>query len=577
MGQFDQSITLYRHLLDGRPVDDRLRAKAVKDLSRAYIEIGSPDAAIEVLTSTRRVLHDLDGDGRVAIADMLEIDRLLARVLLSSGRAEEAQQILEAAMTRAEDAFGLAHPTTQGIADELTQVFLEQGRAQLALKLLERSMESAPQAVRSRADASHVRIAESVVDRLRDTYAHAIGDTYAQAKGRAPSDEEKRDLWTVGRLMYEVSLPLLDRIQPAWGISGDPDSAEAAALIERLADSYRRLPWPQYAPHALGAIRCEALAQSKRDTAEGFTEAQTFHEHARNRYVDFKAALGRADKKYRIALDETFLQLGLAEVGTACRHAERIIGRWSEGVDDASWDDRSQEIWIPELFGDLTHGAETGERVLKLVAEIDHDYGLVSVVDEDRMARVTAYRNPGIMTARAILLLISLCDDMATMIGVSPAPDGGWEEVQQGYLRRFERAYQQIGHETAGDVPFALAHTRSLVQLRLHYALIAANRSLPVVGPSEDVECLGMNPLDDAAIAAMSAWLSEGGHDANVIGSATMPRFVRSAERTARRHQIRPGYLDWRRQWPELDRYHREAGRRDHLERVFAQVADDLA
>jgi hypothetical protein len=65
-----------------------------------------------------------------------------------------------------------------------------------------------------------------------------------------------------------------------------------------------------------------------------------------------------------VALDEVFLQLALAETGTACRTAERVIGRWAEGITAGDWTLQHETHWTQRLFRQLAEGVEVGERAL---------------------------------------------------------------------------------------------------------------------------------------------------------------------------------------------------------------------
>jgi hypothetical protein len=86
------------------------------------------------------------------------------------------------------------------------------------------------------------------------------------------------------------------------------------------------------------------------------------------------------------------------------------------------------------------------------------------------------------------------------------------------------------------------------------------------------VPCLAANPLDEAAVKATSACLAEKTADgrqrgdANVIGSAVMPAFIRSVEACRAVYGVDHGYREWRQRWFDLDRYASEPDRRDRVE-----------
>jgi hypothetical protein len=59
--------------------------------------------------------------------------------------------------------------------------------------------------------------------------------------------------------------------------------------------------------------------------------------------------------------------------------------------------------------------------------------------------------------------------------------------------------------------------------------------------------------------------------DANVIGSATKPGFIRSVETCrAAAGAAADGYVRWRRDWPMLDRYESEPGRAQRVEQALS-------
>ena len=64
--------------------------------------------------------------------------------------------------------------------------------------------------------------------------------------------------------------------------------------------------------------------------------------------------------------------------------------------------------------------------------------------------------------------------------------------------------------------------------------------------------------------------------DANVIGSATMPAFIRSVESCRAAVGVHSGYREWRWRWWGLDRYPDEEGRRARVEKAFAAAGPAL-
>ena len=155
-----------------------------------------------------------------------------------------------------------------------------------------------------------------------------------------PSEPLRELLPLMGWLIYEASLDRLWDVETGFDAlpAGRREKSEiAAGLIRRLANAARRLVWPEFAGRALGAIRAEALVASKLDTEEGFDTAWILHDEADQKYLSFKDTFGNNPQRaaFVVLLDEVFLQLALGETGTACRTAERVIGRWAEDFTQA--------------------------------------------------------------------------------------------------------------------------------------------------------------------------------------------------------------------------------------------------
>lgn len=386
----------------------------------------------------------------------------------------------------------------------------------------------------------------------------------------------------MGWLLYEVSLMSLWEVTPGFeSLTGEARrSARAAAdLIARAADAARSLPWPEFAPRALGAIRAQALAESKRDTESGYDEAWILHQEARTKHASYTDShAGSPDRdRYLLDLDEVLLQIALAEAGTACRTAERVIGRWTEGLDDDDppWTDDDSARWTQRMFSQLVDGVAIGGRALDVADRIRQRWGFVHQVDERRLALSTAYQNPGIMTARAILLVLSMSPEMEAL-GRKPGNHETWPELRADLLARFEETYRRIElpvlDVSGGPVPLLAAHQGKIVQLRLHLALLVPGYRLPSALAFDP--CVERAELDDDAVEALSGWLAHvgddrSGWDANVIGCATKPSFVASVEACRRAVGRADGYREWRRRWYVLDRYAGEPGRRQRVERVL--------
>lgn len=398
-----------------------------------------------------------------------------------------------------------------------------------------------------------------------------------------PPDDLLELLPLMGWLLFEVSLAALWQIPAAYEALTGRQRAQcdaAVELIERAADAARSLPWPEFAPRALGAIRAQAITASKRDTETGYDDAWILHEEARRKHASFLDSHpdDPANERFVRDLNEVFLQLALAETGTACRTAERVLSRWVEELDAGSWTEDDSPRWTQRMYRELSDGVALGLRALDVANGIEQRWGFTHQVNEERIALPTSYRLPAVMTARAILLLLSMGPEMEAL---GRRPDNGldsWAAAQTDLLRQFTQVYRYIErpvvHQDGEPWQMDEDHARSVVQLRLHLALLVPGYDFPTALTFH--RCLELNPLNDDAVEAMSHWLAETADtgrrrgDANVIGSVTKPSFIRSVEAVRNSHLgDAGGYRAWRRQWLNLDRYHAEPGRPDRVAAVL--------
>ena len=398
-----------------------------------------------------------------------------------------------------------------------------------------------------------------------------------------PPDELAERLPLMGWLLLEASLKLLWIVKVDFESLAGPDgeaSRAKAALIVRLADAARRLPWPEFAPRALGAIRAQALVQSKRDVESGYDEAWILHEEARKKCSEYADSHGDSPERERFLLDfdEVLLQLALAETGTACRTAERVIGRWAEELEkpDPAWTELDSPRWTQRMFRELADGVAKGERALAVADKIGKGPGFAYRVTERRLALPTSLRNPAIMTCRALLLVYSMCPEMRDL-GRTPEGFSTWEEYQRDLLRRFDRAFahlrRPVRREDGSGWPLEEDHLRSMVQLCLHLALLTPGHRLEE--PLRVDATLTLEKLDEPAVEAICHWLAEpvGGKaqrgDANLIGSASKPSFIRSVEDCREDSGRSADYRRWRLDWFKLDRYAEHPGRRERIEQIM--------
>lgn len=342
-------------------------------------------------------------------------------------------------------------------------------------------------------------------------------------------------------------------------------------------------------PRALGALRALALAESKRDTDQGYDAAWTLHREAQKKYAEFGDSLGTGEgtRLLRLQLDEVFLQLALAETGTACRTAERVIARWSDPSDDPAPSDRSsaeesagpdrspaeERRWIQRMFRELTDGVAVGERAIDTACQIRDEFGFADQVDEHRLTRQTALQNPGIMTARAASLLLAIRPAMQRCGRSQPRQFESWELWEKDVLDRFTRAYAAIEEDVPGGSGMDQGFQRQLVHVRLNLALLKPGFDLPS-RRTDGPDCLALNPLDDAAVEAMSSWLGgpSGSGRERALGAATMPMFIWSLIRCRGLGPADQGYQTWRIRWFSLDQHSKEAGRLDRVRWALEQA-----
>jgi len=417
------------------------------------------------------------------------------------------------------------------------------------------------------ADPALVQRIQADVRRYRSMYA----DRREQLPF-APLDEL---IPLMGWVIYEATWDAVQKIPATLNEqAATPDDhrrGEAAlSRISELADVARFLPWPEFAPRALGAIRAQALAESKRDTEAGYDAAWVAHMEARRRHEEYRGshAPGPSRERFDRDLDEVLLQLNLAETGTACRTAERVISRWAE-----EFSDQSEQRWIERMFRELTTGVAVGEHAIDLGRQIKKQYGFVDKVTEQRLTLNTALQNPGIMTARAAGLLLALGPEMRRL-GLQPVGFSTWREWEEHVLSRFTKAYRAIEEPTVangGEAEVRGDLRRQVIHMRMNLALLKPGSSLPSALSFDP--CLRYETLDDEALEQLSAHLAgpEGSRgQERGIGAATMPAFISSVIACRSQGPDDRGYELWREKWFRLDRYADEPGRRKNVTEALA-------
>ncbi|RSM72196.1 hypothetical protein DMB66_06245 [Actinoplanes sp. ATCC 53533] len=411
-----------------------------------------------------------------------------------------------------------------------------------------------------------VPVDEALVVRIEQDTEECRDRLRAEPTSLPPADLRER-LPLLGWLIYETSLMLL------WSVKAEIDHLPAevqrasranADLITRLADVARSLPWPEFAPRALGAIRALALVDSKWNDYDG---AWLLHQEVRAKHQSYLDSLGddKANARFVLDLDEVLLQLALAETGTACRTAEETVGHWIEkwGGASVATERREADRWVLRMFRQLSEGAEVGELALGIADRIHAKHGFVEMITESRLIMRTGFRNPAIMTCRALLLMYSLCPAMQRL-GMLPPGHDTWPDFMSSLRRRFRigLAFLVRPAEKADHTPIPLLkdHARAIVQFCLHLALLTASETLDE--PLVVDETLTLRRLDDDAAQAMARWLaapSDKGDgvrgDASIVGCASMPHFIRSVEACRDDAGATANYQQWRKEWTVLDRY----------------------
>lgn len=404
---------------------------------------------------------------------------------------------------------------------------------------------------------------------LREVLAH-LRDVHSELNAaggpgaKVPPYEQVQELRFFGWALFEAALVAVNTVAPAYTYlpARDRDKAMSSVRdIAEIADLARATPWAEFSLRSLGALRSLALAYSKGDSADQYKAAWTTHEEVAD-LLDKRAdeiQSGRFDDSPHIIdlkrdLDEMWQQHDLSQTGTSCREPEYALCRWIERVKAGQFREDAQQELVTFLAHRLRGGIRDG---LSTISRGDHvytNYEILSQKDEKHLLGPTSMQNPGIMTARAYLLLIPMCPLMESYEHL-PFEGDDWASYTRQLIDGFIWAYGRIEQPYPGidneEVPFVQAHLRSLVQHRLFFRIICPNEPLPtllnerVLGGSLD--------LDD--VEDMSAWLSARGDDANVISSATLPEYIRGIEAIRAQSGVDHGYRDWRRRWPTLDRH----------------------
>jgi hypothetical protein len=402
--------------------------------------------------------------------------------------------------------------------------------------------------------------------------AHADLRAHDLANATVPPDELVEELRYFGWALFEAALVAINKVTAAYVYLTGPkkeQSERAVAHIAELADMARGTPWPEFSLRGLGALRSLALAYSKQDSIPGYKRAWTAHtelESLLDRRTDeiesgrFSGSPHHVDLKRD--LDEMWEQHYLSKTGTSCREPEYLLCRWAERVKAGDFRDEEQTDIVAVLAHRLRIGIMSGEATIESADHVYNTHEFTPGKDSKRLLGPTSMQNPGIMAARAYLLLIPMCPLMESYEH-RPFEGDTWDAYARILVAGFKGAYARIEHPYPGieneEVPFIKAHLRSLVQLRLAFRILCPDQQLPTI---LDENILG-GSLDLDDVEDMSAWLEAREDDANVISSATMPAYIVGIEQTRAKVGVTSGYRSWRRRWPALDRFGGEPGRGD--------------
>ncbi|GAA4758649.1 hypothetical protein [Gordonia alkaliphila] len=414
---------------------------------------------------------------------------------------------------------------------------------------------------------------------IRESYDHVRRVSFEMTDAAeinelvVPPDELVVELRLLGWAIYEATRVAVNDIKPAYAALERAEQEVSLAAVEQikeLAHLAQTLPWPEFSLRALGAVRCLALAHSKKDTVDGYVDAWLIHEALDKlvtRRTDEINSGVWSDSPHQPDLKGDAYELAeqhhLAQAGTACREPELDLCRWVEWVESGLRDDDDQDETIIRLSLRLQLGIMSGERAMDLVDTVVDEYEIPANKDEKRLLGPNSKQNPAIMTARAYLLLLPMCPRLADYELPPPGEVEGWDEYTQELIRGFEKAYAQIEeahprlltHSRSLDP----AHLRSIIQLRLTYLLLFPGRRLGTeLAAAEVGEGCDLDDLD-----SLSAWLAGQRADANVIGSVNMPEYLLGIDELRGDEE----YRVWRERWPMLDRFGDEPGRDERWRR----------
>ncbi len=408
-----------------------------------------------------------------------------------------------------------------------------------------------------------------------------LGERRKQSTERLPDESVAHRVRLVGALLYDGAQEINDYLDPDFEAFDDLEKREAARelldKLVRLCVTAQALPWPEFGLRAIGAIRGEALGHSKSDTEQGYDNAWSAHQRAADKlqaHVDEINSGFFADSDYLPQLKQDVIeieqQIQLSETGTSCRQAEFILNKWDERVEQGIFaaDDDVDEM--ARLALQLQVGITSGSRSLHLVNHFEETYGLAPKKTLYNLLTHSSLQNPGIMTARAYLLLIPMCPVLEADGRRPPVPeDISWEQYHDQLLSNFYTSYAQIErHPANSEQSFISRHTRSIAQIRLNFGVLFPGSELPTVlnpadGPWQTV-------VSTENIEQLAKWLADRDFDGNIIGTANMSAYLDGVQAIRDRHEQRlESYRGWRLRWFSMDRHRKVPGRKDRMTRIL--------
>ena len=407
-----------------------------------------------------------------------------------------------------------------------------------------------------------------------------LGERRKQSTERLPDASVAHRVRLVGALLYDGAQEINEYLNPGFEAFDDPERETARELLRKLVFLRRTaqaLPWPEFGLRAIGAIRGAALGYSKSDTELGYTNAWSAHQRAADKlqaHVDEINSGLFADSDYLPQLKQDVIeiekQIQLSETGTSCRQAEFILNKWDEHVEEELFDADDDVDEMARLALRLQVGITSGSRALQLVNDFVESHGLAPKKTLYNLLTYSSLQNPGIMTARAYLLLIPMCPILEADGRRPPVPeDISWERYHDQLLSNFYTSYAQIErHPAKSEQSFISRHTRSIAQIRLNFGVLFPGAELPTVlnpadGPWQSV-------VSTENVEQLAEWLADREFDGNIIGTANMIAYLDGVQAIRDRHgENLESYREWRLRWFSMDRHRKDPGRKERMVRIL--------